>query len=100
MTAIQRRVLGHVSRRGDGFTLAGSPAKGLFTLASFGTMRIYLSLTDLETIEPPYVLCLLDSATSASAGDAVNWNGRALTVKKVVEALWGGAVAARLLVLG
>lgn len=100
MTALQRRVLGHVTRNGDGFTLAGQPARGVFSLASFGTMRLYLPVSTLDTMVPPYVLSLVDQATTAIEGDSVTWNGRSLTVKRVVEAQWGGVVAARLLVLG
>jgi len=100
VTALQRRVQGHVARNGDAFTLAGQPAKGVFSLASFGTMRLYLPVSVVDTLVPPYVLCLVNQATTAAEGDSVTWNGRPLVVKRVVEARWGGAVAGRLLVLG
>ncbi|MGE0000690.1 MAG: hypothetical protein AB7F50_02025 [Fimbriimonadaceae bacterium] len=100
MTALQRRVLGHVTRNGDAFALAGQPAHGVFSLASFGTMRLYLPVSTLDAMVPPYVLCLVGQATTAVEGDPVTWNGRSLAVRRVVEARWGGVVAGRLLVLG
>lgn len=100
MTALQRRVWSQIRRGAEPFTLDGSPQVGAFSYVSTGTMRLYLTQTELDATSPPYVLCLVSHEVPVSAGGSLVWAGRTFQVERVVEARWRGIVVAKLLALG
>jgi hypothetical protein len=93
------RVKGLLARHGEDFTVGGQVRRGVFSNATYGAMRMYLTQAEIDATTPPYWTALVAPDDPTVVGDTLSWNSRTLLVKRVAEGRLMGAVAAKMLVL-
>ncbi|MBS1721795.1 MAG: hypothetical protein JSS66_02180 [Armatimonadetes bacterium] len=99
MTAASRRVSSLIDRYGEDFTVGGNPHRGVFSNIAPGQARAYLTQAEVDASALPLWTCLVADDDTTAVGNTVVWNSLSLTVKKIAQAQFQGALVAKMLVM-
>lgn len=99
MNAIQRRFRMVIERLGEVLTVAGSDRKGIVSTISSSRAAVWLTSAEVEACVRPIQLAYVPFDDTTTANQAVVWDGRTYTVKKVVNARHRNQIIAKMLIL-